>query len=218
MSRVRQQASRRANAALQRTSPGSRVARRNSATGVAEHDLRGLGRRRGQPRPANLASQAERVDHRRVVTVDARGQDGALPAVRRQLESVQLLEDRPKAVDAAQPMLRVHVLPREQEPHEVRRADRLDFRPQPVQRVAMNARQQPPVAPLNPPRQRPPSPLATPPSKILLCVSPGRRCSGIRTPPENDSLGFESQQRRVGVGLVDRQRIRRATSLSSARG
>jgi len=84
-----------------------------------------------------------------IVSVDARGQNGALPAVGRQLESVQLFEDRAEAVDAAQPMRGVHVLPREQEPHEIRRADRLDFRAQPVERVAMDAGQQPPVAPLN---------------------------------------------------------------------
>ena len=41
----------------------------------------------------------------------------------------------------------VHVLPREEEPHEVGGADRLDLRPEPVQRVAVNAREQRAIAP-----------------------------------------------------------------------
>ena len=101
-------------------------------------------------------------------------------------------------------MRRVHVLPREQEPHEVGRADRLDFRAQPVQRVAMDARQQPPVAPLNPLRHDSPQ---SPQRKFCLCVvSAFSAVSASKCAPQHDSLGFERQQRRVGVGLVDRQR------------
>ena len=47
---------------------------------------------------------------------------------------------------AADPAL--DVLPREQEPHEVARAHRRDFGAQAIQRVAMDARQEPAVAPL----------------------------------------------------------------------
>ena len=41
----------------------------------------------------------------------------------------------------------IDVLPMQQEAHELRRIHRLDLRAQPVQRVAMNAREQSPVAP-----------------------------------------------------------------------
>jgi hypothetical protein len=39
------------------------------------------------------------------------------------------------------------VLPVELKAHEIGRADRLNFRPQPIERIAMNTRQQAPIAP-----------------------------------------------------------------------
>ena len=51
-----------------------------------------------------------------------------------------------------QPARRLDVLPGEQEAHEIGRADRLDLGAQPVERVAMDARQQAAVAPFEPAR------------------------------------------------------------------
>ena len=125
----------------------SACSRRNSAIGAcggrAAASARG-----GQPRPADFAGEAEHVEHRRLVAVDARGQHvraptrsaasskpsscGRLRAGRRCRSGVSTDRD---------------VLPGEEEAHEVGGADRLDLGAQPVQRVAMDSREQPPVAP-----------------------------------------------------------------------
>ena len=68
------------------------------------------------------------------------------------------------------------MLPAEEEAHEIRRADRLDLGAQPVQRVAMNAGEERPVAPF----ERP--------------VSPGREASA-----KHHAVRFEQQERRVGI-------------------
>src|SRR5204862_5814470 len=64
-----------------------------------------------------------------------------------ELEALELLDRRRQAFDAAQLVLAGDVLPMQQEAQEVGRAHRLDLRAQAVQRVAMDAREQPPVAP-----------------------------------------------------------------------
>ena len=53
--------------------------------------------------------------------IEPRGQDGALPRLRRQLEAVEAGDDGAKTLDAAQPMPLVNVLPDEQKAHEVGR-------------------------------------------------------------------------------------------------
>jgi MFS family permease len=60
----------------------------------------------------------------------------------------ELLDGGGEAFDTAQLVFRGDVLPMEQEAQEIRRAHRLDLRAQPVQRIAMDARKEPSVAPL----------------------------------------------------------------------
>ena len=75
-------------------------------------------------------------------------QNVALPSRRGHLEAVELTDHRREAFQPRGPMLGIHPLPGQQEPDEIRRAHRLDLRAEAVQRVAMDARQQPPLAPL----------------------------------------------------------------------
>jgi hypothetical protein len=107
--------------------------------------VRALGIR--QPPPRHLARQAQHVEHRRVVALDARVEDRTLPGARGQLEPVEYRHHLAQPVDPGQPIGRVDVLPLEKEAHEVGRAHRLDLGAQPVHRVAMNAREQRPIAP-----------------------------------------------------------------------
>jgi hypothetical protein len=61
---------------------------------------------------------------------------------------LELSDDLGHTVAAMQLTPRLHMLPPEQEAHEVGSRHRLDFLTQPAQRQAMNAREQPSFAPL----------------------------------------------------------------------
>jgi hypothetical protein len=98
--------------------------------------------------PADFARQAQHVEHARLVFLHPRRQHTPLPGAGGQFVAIERRHDRPQPVDPGHPMRSLDVLPREQESHEIRRADRLDLRPQPIERVAMNPRQQTPIAPL----------------------------------------------------------------------
>ena len=122
--------------------------RRNSAIGVAGTSRVGSPVRRREPRPADLAGQAQHVEHRRLVAVEPRRQHRALPraAASSKPSSCATTSRRP-----SRPVSRRDgstCCQREQEAHEVGRADRLDLRAQAVERVAMDAREQRAVAPL----------------------------------------------------------------------
>ena len=110
-------------------------------------ELRGVARRRRQPRPAHLAGQAQRVEHRRLIAVDAIREDRPFPGVCRELEAVERFEHRSQPVHAGEAARWGDVLPREQEAHEIGGADRFDLGAEPVERVAVDPRQQPAVAP-----------------------------------------------------------------------
>ena len=104
--------------------------------------------RRRQARPADLAGQAQRVEHATARSRRRAPAARALPRVGRRARSRRAAR-RLRAARRA-PVRRadgVDVLPREQEPHEVGGADRLDLRAQAIERVAVDARQQPPIAP-----------------------------------------------------------------------
>ena len=160
--RARNTSSRRRALAVSRSagsaSPGSvrsachasACSRRNSASAsrAPARRIRGFRVRVRQARPGDLSRETEQVEHRRVVSVDARGEDRALPGGGRHLESVEHLDRFAKAVTSGQLRRFVHVLPLEQEAHEVRGGDRLDLGPEAVHGVAMDAREQAPVAPL----------------------------------------------------------------------
>ena len=99
-------------------------------------------------RPTHTAGEAQRVQQRRIVLLDPRGQDVTLPRRGGNLEAVELADDGREALQSSGPVLGIHPLPGEQEPHEIRWAHRLDLRAEAVERVAVDPRQQPPLAPL----------------------------------------------------------------------
>ncbi len=84
-----------------------------------------------------------------------------------------------------EPAVRVEVMPREQEAHEVGRVDRLDLGAQPVQRVAVDARQQRAIAPLH----------------LGQAGRVGRlgQVGIFEVPAKHDALGLEREQRAVGI-------------------
>src|SRR5207247_7789477 len=69
-------------------------------------------------RPSHFAGKAERVEQRRLVLFDARRQHYALPRVRGDLAAVELLDHFAQTVRPGEPIR--HVLPVEEEAHEVR--------------------------------------------------------------------------------------------------
>ena len=102
-----------------------------------------------EPRPSDLARKAEQVEHRRIVTVHARGNHGALPRAGRQLVAIERRDRFAQPVDAGQAIGGIDVLPLEEEAHEIGGADRLDLGAQAVDGVAMDARKQRAIAPFN---------------------------------------------------------------------
>ena len=101
-----------------------------------------------EPAPGNAAAEAQAVELLGAVVGHARRQHVVLPGRRRHLEAFELLHHRGQPLGAAQLVFARDVLPVQQEAQELRRADRLDLRAQAVQRVAVDAREQAPVAPL----------------------------------------------------------------------
>src|SRR4029453_16657096 len=101
-----------------------------------------------QPAPRHLAGEAELVEPGRLVTRDPGGKHLALPARRGQLEAFELLDDAGEAFAAMEPERWAHVLPGEEEAHQVGRAHGLDVAPQAVQRPPVDAGEEASVAPL----------------------------------------------------------------------
>ncbi len=130
-----------------------------------------------QTRPANFAAQAEHVQHRGLVTFEPRGQHITFPRAGRKLEAIELRENRPQTFGARQLARGPHVLPREEEPHELGWADRCNFGAQAIQGVAVDSREQTPIAPFQRTRVR------------------------CERPTQNRPFRFERQQGRVDVSL-----------------
>jgi hypothetical protein len=104
--------------------------------------------RRRQPRPYHPARQAKVIQPRHVVGVESGGQNFRLPRADRRFEALQLTDHRIERIGAFAALVGQQVLPAKQEAHEILRADGLDFLPQPLHGVTMDARQQCAVAPL----------------------------------------------------------------------
>ena len=134
--------------------PGTGIGRRLPDVGMLalqQRDRRAAQRRaatRRQAPPRHPAAQAELIELLGTVVRHARGQYVVLPPGGGELETLELLDDRGKAFHALHLILAGDVLPVEEEAQEIGRADRLDLRAQLVQRVAVNACQEPSVAPL----------------------------------------------------------------------
>src|SRR5207302_8165273 len=133
---------------------GTRIGRRLPDVGVLaleQRDRRAAQRRaatRRQAPPRHPAAQAELVELLAAVTRDARRQHIVLPAGGGELVAFELLDDRREPFRALHLIVARDVLPVKEEAQEIGSADRLDLGAQPVERVAMDAREQPPVAPL----------------------------------------------------------------------
>ena len=110
--------------------------------------------RRRQARPDRAAGQAQVVEPRHVVGIKTRRQQLGFPRRDRRLEALQLADHGVERVGPLAPIVRHQMLPAEQEAHEILRADGLDFLPQPLHRVAMNSREQRPIAPFLRRRER----------------------------------------------------------------
>ena len=125
------------------------------------------------PRPRYLAREAEGVQPQRIVVLDPRGKHIGLPCRGGQLAAVELVQHRGQALRALHLELGGKVLPPKEKAHAIRRAHRLDLAPQPVQRVAMDAREQPALAPLE------------------------VRGAAAEMPAEHEALALQRGQRRV---------------------
>ena len=123
------------------------------------HDLRlllgrelrlglGLALPRREPAPHDLPAQAQLIEPLRIVAVQPRRQDLALPRTGRSLEALQLLEHAPEPIRTDQLRAARHALPAQQEPHQRRRAHRFDLAPELRERQAMDAREHAAIAPL----------------------------------------------------------------------
>ena len=132
---------------------------------------RRIGPHRAEPFPPDFATEAQLVEHRRVVALDPGWQHVPFPGRRRKLEPVELRNRDPEAFDSHQPVDGRHVLPGEQESHELGGRDRLDVGTQARQRLPVDACEQPPVAP--------------------LLARPGR----VKHSSQDDSFGFQRDQR-----------------------
>ncbi len=103
--------------------------------------------RRSQSRPDRPAGEAQIVEPGELVVGEAHRQDLRLPRRGGRLESLQLADDRVERIRSLAALVLGHVLPAEQEAHEILRRHRLDFLAQAADRVAMDAGQQRAVAP-----------------------------------------------------------------------
>ena len=100
-----------------------------------------------QPCPRDRASQAQHVEHRRLVPLDARGKHIALPRARGRFDAIELRDRLAQPVEAQQTGLGLDVLPDEKESHEIGWTDRRDLGAEAIQRVAMDACEQPSITP-----------------------------------------------------------------------
>src|ERR1051326_7425960 len=100
-----------------------------------------------QTRPTDLSRKAERVEPERVVALDPGWKDLGFPGTRRQLRAVEQLEDGGHALGTLGSRVGSKPLPAEQEPHEIGGADGVDLPLKAIERIAVDAGQEPALAP-----------------------------------------------------------------------
>ncbi len=120
--------------------------RRSDRRRIARTPVDGGGRR--QSGPGRSSGQALGVEPRRLVAFQASRQDLGFPRSGRRFEAFERRQHGWKRVRPLKTRLFRHVLPGEQEAEEVARGDGIDLRPQPSDRVMMDAGKQATVAPL----------------------------------------------------------------------
>ena len=141
-------------AGLRHAAPQRGVAARQQHDGRVAHRCRGarilgLGRARAQPRPQRAPGGALVVQPGDGIVGHARGQDLAFPGRGRRLEAFQLRQHAGQRIGPAHARGLRELLPVAQEAHEVARLHRLYLAPQPLQRVAVDAREQVAFAPFD---------------------------------------------------------------------
>ena len=102
---------------------------------------------RAEPRPGDPAGEALVVEPARLVFGKARRQDLGLPGAGRRLEALELGDHDLERVRPLHARVGRDVLPAEQEAEKIARRDRLDLGPQALDRVAVDAGEQPALAP-----------------------------------------------------------------------
>ena len=153
---------------------------------------------RRQASPADGAGQAQLIERSGIVVVHAARQNLLLPGVRRNFETLQLAQHFQQSALAGELRLRRHVLPAQQPAHELRRRDRLNLLAQRRDREVMNARQQPPLAPLDS------SQLGR--GRVLAV----RGVSPVKFPRRIGARGFQAQQGLLDVAGRTAQPVRQA--------
>ena len=87
------------------------------------------------------------IEPGRVIIFEARGQNLRLPGAGRRLETFELLDDGLERIGSLHARFGCEMLPGEQEAQEIPRGDGLDLGAQPFDRVVVDSREQPAVAP-----------------------------------------------------------------------
>ena len=137
-----------------------------------------------------------------------------LPGARRDLEALELLDHGEEAAPALELRPRRHVLPAQQEAHEVLRRHRLDLAAQAIRRVAVDAGEEAPLAALDSrspssrsgsKRPRSAKPSASSLARALLdgAHGPARRARPARPPSRAPGLEVPARRRDRGRLLVD---------------
>ena len=148
---------------------------------------RRCGCREREPRPRGAPGKAQIVQPREVVAVETCRQDLRLPRRGGRLEPLQLRNHRGQCVRPLAPLVGMTCCQRQQEAHEVPARYRLDLLPQPLHRVAVNAREQRPVAPFRP------------------VVAPG-----VKRSLHHDAFHHQLRERGLDVGHREPHRLRDA--------
>ncbi len=129
---------------------------------------------RRQASPADCSGEAKLIEPLGIVVGDAAGQNLPLPGVGGNFKSLKLAHDFERGALALNLSSRRHMLPAQEPLHELGGGDRLNLLAQSGHGQAMDARQQPPLAPLGV-------------LGVATCKIPAQDCAA----------GFHAQQRGV---------------------
>src|SRR5579863_7738859 len=122
---------------------GARSVRSTRPAGIQRRRVR------RQSSPTDRSRQAKLIQPLRIVIRNPPRQNLPLPSIRRNLESLQLLQNFQRASFTRCLRPRSHMLPSQQPPQELRRRDRLNLLAQHSNGQPMDAGQQPSLAPFN---------------------------------------------------------------------
>ena len=101
-----------------------------------------------QARPDRASGKTQVIEPRELVILKTRRKDLRLPRRCRRLESLQLGDDCVERIGTLPLLARCDMLPAKQEAKKILARDGLDFLPQPLDRVAVDAREERAITPL----------------------------------------------------------------------